>query len=172
MMCEICGVRKASIKFTQIVNTKKKELHLCKVCAEEKGYTDPLASFPKMLGDLILGIIAAMPEKKREKIDLKCSECQLSWNDFEQKGLFGCSACYESFAEQLQSLLRRLHGSNKHIGNRPPNLRIDGTKNELKRLKSELDRAIKIENFEQAAEIRDKIRDIEANVEHQDSRNF
>jgi protein arginine kinase activator len=168
MMCEICGVRKASIKFTQIANAKKKELHLCKVCAEEKGYTDPLSSFPKLLGDLILGILAALPAAKREKIDLNCSECQLSWNDFQDTGLFGCGACYESFSEQLQPLLRRLHGSNTHIGNRPPDKRIDGTTNELKRLKSELDRAIKIESFEQAAELRDKIRDIEANSEKQE----
>jgi len=167
MMCEICGARKASIKFTQIANAKKKELHICKVCAEEKGYTDPLASFPKLLGDLILGIIAALPATKREKIDLKCSDCQLSWNDFQERGLLGCSACYDSFAEQMQPLLRRLHGSAKHIGNRPPHRRIDGTKNEIIRLKSELERAIKIENFEQAAQLRDKIRDIEANIEKQ-----
>lgn len=168
MMCEICGVRKASIKFTQIVNTKKKELHLCKVCAEEKGYTDPLSSFPKLLGDLILGIIAALPATKREQIDLTCSECKLSWNEFQDTGLLGCGSCYDSFSEQLVPLLRKLHGSTKHIGNRPPHKRIDGTKNEIERLKNELDRAIQKEKFEQAAELRDKIRDIEANFEKQE----
>jgi protein arginine kinase activator len=81
MMCEICGIREANIKFTQVINKNKKEMHICKVCAEEKGFSNPLSGFPKLISGLIIGIMGELPETiKREHIDLKCSFCQLSWN--------------------------------------------------------------------------------------------
>lgn len=166
MICQICGVREATIKFTQIINQKKKEMHICEVCAEEKGYTNPLASFPKILGGLILGIMGELPTAdKREHLELKCDYCQLSWNEFQDKGLLGCGHCYDSFIEPLKALLRKTHGSNKHIGDRPADQRTSGSVDELDRLHKELKRAIKAENYESAAKLRDQIRDIEANLE-------
>lgn len=166
MKCEICGIREATIKFTQIINQNKKEMRLCKVCAEEKGFTNPLAGFPEILGGLILGLIGELPAATREAhSSLKCHHCQLSWSEFRDKGLLGCSQCYDSFSVPMKSLLRKVHGSNKHIGNRPADKRLTGTVVELDRLRVELNRAIKAENFEHAASIRDKIRDIEANLE-------
>lgn len=166
MMCEICGVREASIKFTQVINKSKKEMHVCKSCAEEHGFANPLSGFPKIIGGLILGIMGELPEKvKREHIDLTCSHCQLSWHEFQESGLLGCAHCYESFSEPLKKLLRKMHGSNKHIGNRPANQREAGSIEDVNKLRSELSRAIKAENFERAAKLRDKIRDIEASFE-------
>ncbi len=166
MICQVCGIREATIKFTQVINQKKMEMHVCKVCAEEKGFTNPLSSFPKIVGGLILGIIGELPEKiKREHIDLKCNYCQLSWNEFQDKGLLGCGHCYESFVEPLKKLLRKMHGSNKHIGDRPANQRIIGDVDDLEKLHKDLERAIKSENYERAARLRDRIRDIEANFE-------
>jgi protein arginine kinase activator len=166
MICDICGIREATIKFTQVINKKKSEMNICKVCAEEQGLSNPLAGFPKIIGGLILGIMGELPDKvKRERIDLKCEYCQLSWNEFQDKGLLGCGHCYESFTEPLKKLLRKMHGSNKHIGNRPAGQRITGTADELERLRKELKGAIKSENYEHAAKLRDRIRDIEANFE-------
>ncbi|UCE06009.1 MAG: UvrB/UvrC motif-containing protein [bacterium] len=163
MICDICGIREATIKFTQVINKKKTEMHTCKVCAEEKGFTNPLSGFPKIIGGLILGIMGELPETvKREHIDLKCDYCQLSWHQFQDKGLLGCGHCYESFVEPMKKLLRKMHGSNKHIGNRPTAHRVTGTIDDLDLLRKELKRAIKAENYEHAAELRDKIRDIEA----------
>jgi len=166
MMCEICGIREATIKFTQVVNQKKSEMNICKVCAEEKGLTNPLSGFPKIIGGLILGIMGELPETiKHKNLDIKCNYCQLSWDDFQHKGLLGCEHCYESFTEPLKKLLRKMHGSNKHIGNRPAGQRKTGTVDELEKLRKELVRTIKAENYERAAKLRDKIRDIEANFE-------
>lgn len=168
MMCDICGFREATIKFTQVINKQKKEMNVCKVCAEEKGLTNPLAGFPKIIGGLILGIMGELPDRAEpEHIDLKCKYCQLSWNEFKHKGLLGCGYCYDSFAEPLKKLLRKMHGSNKHIGNRPAGQRVLGTADDLDKLRNDLQRAIKSENYEQAAKLRDKIRDIEANFEAQ-----
>ena len=168
MICDICGIREATIKFTQVINKQKKEMHICKVCAEEQGYSNPLSGIPKIIGGLILGIMGELPGKvKSEHIDLKCDNCQLSWSEFQDKGLLGCEYCYESFAEPMKKLLRKMHGSNKHIGNRPTGQRVIGNADELEKLCRDLERAIKSENYEQAALLRDKIRDIEAAFEAQ-----
>ncbi len=165
MICQICGIREATIKFTQVVNKSKTELHLCKVCAEEKGLTNPLSAFPKLIGGLILGVVGEWPEALRqESLDLKCRRCELTWQQFQTGGLLGCSECYESFAEPLKHLLRKMHGSNKHIGNRPVKQREVGTLEDIERLRKELARAIQAENYERAAKLRDRIRDIEANL--------
>ena len=164
MMCEICGIREATIKFTQVVNNDKKETNICKQCAEEKGLMNPLSEFPKMIGGIILGIMGELPKStKRERFDIKCEYCQLSWDDFHEKGLLGCAHCYESFEEPLKKMLRKMHGSNKHIGNRPAVRRRIGTLEELEELRDELRRTIRKENYERAAELRDIIKDIEAN---------
>jgi len=166
MTCEICGIREATIKFTQVINMQKKEIHVCKECAEEKGYYNPLSGMPKIIGGLILGIMGELPGKmKSERIDLKCDKCQLTWNEFQDKGLLGCEHCYESFVEPMKQLLRKMHGSNKHIGNRPTTQRVVGNVDELEKLRKDLERAIKSENYEGAAALRDKIRDIEAALE-------
>ena len=164
MMCEICGIREATIKFTQVVNHQKKEMNVCKECAEDKGLANPFSGFPKIIGGLILGIMGELPESdKREHLDIKCDYCQLTWDDFQDKGLLGCGHCYESFAEPLKKVLRKMHGSNKHIGNRPSVKRKVGSIEELNKLRNELERTIKTENYERAAELRDIIKDIEAN---------
>lgn len=166
MICQLCGINEATIKFTQVINHQKMEMHVCKSCAEEKGLTNPLSAFPKIVGGLILGIIGELPEKARhEHIDLKCNNCQLSWNEFQDKGLLGCGHCYDSFKEPLKKVLRKMHGSNKHIGDRPANQRVIGSIDELETLQKELERTIKSENYEHAAKLRDRIRDIEANLE-------
>lgn len=166
MMCDICGIRPATIKFTQVISKKKKDLHICKECAEDQGYFNPLSSFPKIIGGLILGIMGELPDRTRQEyIDLGCDHCQLTWPEFQQKGLLGCSHCYDSFVVPLKQLLRKMHGSNKHIGNRPAGQRVMGTADDLEKLRAEMQRAIKAENYERAAKLRDRIRDIEASLE-------
>jgi protein arginine kinase activator len=166
MMCDICGIREATIKITQVINKKKKEMHVCKVCADEQGYSNPLSGFPEVIGGLILGIMGELPGRtQQEYIDLRCDHCQLTWKEFQQKGLLGCQHCYDSFTVPLKQLLRKMHGSNKHIGNRPAGQRVIGTADELEKLRREMQRAIKYENYEHAAKLRDRIRDIEASFE-------
>ena len=103
-----------------------------------------------------------VPEK--DIVDLRCNSCNTTWQGFQKNGLFGCQNCYSAFNERLKVLLRRIHGSNKHIGNRPSNYRIVIEESDLKKLKDELEIAIKKEKYEHAAELRDRIRDLEANL--------
>jgi len=163
MLCDICHLRDAIMKFTQILNTEKKELNICKVCAEESGLSNPLASTQKLFESMLVFNQLANKKtiRKDEDTDEKrCDVCGTSWLNFQESGLLGCMNCYHSFRENLNVLLRRIHGSNKHIGNRPPNQRIIEDKSDITNLQQKLKIAIENENFEKAAELRDRITDL------------
>src|ERR1051325_3908863 len=49
---------------------------------------------------------------------LRCPECGSTLRDFRDSGRLGCDQCYVSFDVHLRDLLRRLHGSSQHVGER------------------------------------------------------
>ena len=166
MLCEKCHQREAVVKFTQVIGNKKTTLNLCKVCAEKEGLTNPMLDISKVFGKLI---VAVLSEHLISELDQHsdegdkgrvCSGCGLSWADFMKTGRLGCPQCYDTFMEELKVLTRRIHGSNKHIGNRLP-VQIGEKKESVISLKRKLQDAIKKEEYELAAELRDRIREIE-----------
>ena len=165
MLCEICHIREATINFTQVVNLKLKEFNICKTCSEEKGLTNPLDSLQQIFNGLLFSNNEE-DKKNSESPDvyLKCNGCSLTWDEFQKDSVFGCEKCYSAFNDKIQILMRKIHGSNKHIGNRPSTLRVVENSINVDKLKSELKEALVDENYEKAAELRDRIRDIEAHV--------
>ena len=102
--------------------------------------------------------------------DLACPNCGLTFEEFSRLGRFGCGQCYKTFRDKLQGLLRKIHGSSLHRGKLPPLLSEDGNViKEKERLQEELQAAIRAEDFERAADIRDKINSLENDlVEEED----
>ena len=169
MKCQICHVNSAAIKITHIINGKKIEMNLCKSCADQKGVDNPLNTLPQIFSNFLaefLGKELLRPNKSDDK--RKCPGCGSTWQMFEKTGLCGCGVCYESYMDDLSVVLRRIHGSNRHIGSRPRSCRqvVDQTK--INNFRVQLDRAIKNENFEKAAELRDMIRDAEREIDKED----
>jgi len=166
MMCQFCKKNPADIIFTIIINNKKKDINICKKCAEEKGLSNPLAGFPSLLG----GIIFGMAEEKIKEIidneisqkDITCEECGLSYAEFKTSGLLGCQFCYEAFKDDLKVILRRIHGNNRHFALKKE--RILPVEKEISELTRELENAIKKEEFKKTARIRDKIKYIKKNA--------
>ncbi len=170
MLCQICNVNSAEIKLTQIINGKKIEMRLCKDCAEEKGVNSPLTALPQIFGNLLLSLFDEdIVKRKLVKSKVKCRECGLTWDYFQKTGLLGCSNCYKIFEEDLKVILRRIHGSNRHIGSRPKAYRHVVNEAQIKSLKLELKNAIKKENFERAAELRDMIRDAQREIDQKEN---
>lgn len=171
MVCENCGEREAVIHLTQIVNNSVTTMHLCEPCAAEKGVETgaSVAKFP--LGDFLATLgKGGGAEQAEGGLDVPCRFCGASLRDFRQTGRLGCARCYESFAGHLRDLLRRLHGSATHVGAqyRPehalagaPAEREEPLDRELGELRNQLKRAVDAENFELAAELRDRIRVLE-----------
>lgn len=170
MQCDICGNKKATVHLTEIVDEQMSELHLCEDCAREKS-----VQMEQQFGlaDLLAGLTDFGKQTKDvEKVKLKCPNCELSYDDFRKLGRLGCSECYATFREYLGVLLKKIHGSNEHLGKRPAKFIADAPKaakgaaastdsEELQRLKEKLQKAIHTENFEEAAHLRDKIHELE-----------
>ena len=162
MLCQNCEQKEATVHLTKIINGEKTEVFLCENCAEETGQlafeSEPF-SFQNLLAGILNPELSSSFTKTRE---LKCDTCGLSYKKFSEKGLLGCSQCYQEFADCLEPLIKRIQGSNEHQGKVPKrqggDLRI---KKEIKELRTRINILVKEENFEKAAEIRDKIHELE-----------
>jgi len=160
MICDICGKNQATVHLTEIIDDKMTELHLCEQCAQEKGAQMEqhfgLADLLAGLADL--GSAVAAPEE----LKIKCPNCGMTYEDFKKIGRLGCGDCYHSFKKYLTPLLKRIHGSNQHLGKSPARkVKVAKIRNELQILKERLQKAISEEAFEEAAKIRDKIKILE-----------
>ena len=163
MVCDACKQQQATVHLTEIVNDQMTELHLCEACAKQKG-TEVESHFG--LADLLSGLAemgkAQETEEEAEVSARACPTCGMTYEDFRKVGRLGCAECYTTFKRNLASLLKRIHGSPHHLGKSPARLvKPPRAKSELAELKRQLERAIELEEFEKAAQLRDQIRDIE-----------
>ena len=178
MNCDECKQRPASVHLTKIFNNQKTELHLCEECAKQHdeipfsfGFNvDPTFSIQKFLAGLLGGVVSsADPDAAGEETAAaspQCSNCSLTYAQFGQIGRLGCSHCYQSFAEQLEPLLRRVQGNSRHTGKVP--VRAGGQlgyKREIEQLRQELQKAINTEAYERAAVLRDQMHALEGKLE-------
>ena len=166
LMCESCGKRAAKIHYTEVVNHNMVTMDLCPECAEEKGL-DVKSAGSYGLGDLVAGVWDSTVEAQSDKIGkVRCPDCGYTYSDFKKMGRFGCSECYRAFEAQLIVLVRQLHGSTQHQGKSPRQVGPKALiRRELMDLKEELVRAVEKEEFEEAAKLRDQIKELESRVE-------
>jgi protein arginine kinase activator len=159
MQCSICKEKPATVHLTQIVGDKMQKLDLCEDCAKAKGVNDP-AGFA--LADLMLGLGASQEiEQAGGGVETKCPRCGFSQADFKKSGRLGCPECYQTFAEGLASLLKTMHKGTRHTGKAPEALRASRENSDrLKTLQKKLNKAVEAEDFEQAAVLRDEIKQI------------
>ncbi len=165
MSCDNCHERPAAIHLTQIVNNSVTTLHLCEQCAAEKGVQTNASVEKKFpLSDFVatLGKETGSPVQSASDTE-KCAFCGGSLQDFRETGRLGCPHCYETFELHLRTLLRRLHGSSQHVGEvyLAPLAAAGDSHRILLDLREQLRRAVDSENFELAAELRDRIRVME-----------
>ena len=158
MLCDICGKKKATVHLTEIVDEQMSEMHLCEQCAREKS-----VQMEQQFGlsDLLAGLADFGKQVKDfEKVKLQCPTCGLNYDEFRKLGRLGCSECYPAFQEHLATLLKKIHGSSRHLGKTPVGVPREGKQKieDLRDLRTQLDQAIEHEDFEKAAELRDKIR--------------
>ena len=165
MKCNHCGERPAAIHLTQIVNNNVTTLHLCETCAAEKGIQSDasVAKFPlsDFLASMGQGAASALPAGRGSGA---CDFCGGTLDDFRETGRLGCPHCYATFESHLRTLLRRIHGSSRHVGEvyLTPGGEASGNGDRLvDDLRAQLRRAVDAENFELAAELRDRLRNLE-----------
>jgi len=170
MYCENCKTRPAAVTITEVFNGKHKQLHLCPECAAERGmgfFNLQATSLPKILGSFFGFAPLQMGQVQPPvNVSLLCPNCGTNLNAIAQQGRLGCSQCYQVFQEQLEPTLRRIHSNTVHTGKVP---KRGATKvkvrREIERLKAELQSAVANEQFERAAELRDRIKNLEKSNE-------
>ncbi len=155
MKCDNCGNNDAEF---HIPSADGKFMHLCKDCA---GMENELESneLDMSVHDLFGGIMN-LNEKSVQNENAVCNSCGLTFDNFRDIGRLGCANCYNDFREQLEPILRKLHGTTKHRGKRPAYLREAEIDEEIKKLKRQLKIAIKKEEYEKAAKIRDRLKSV------------
>ena len=184
MMCQNCGKNEVNFRYTQIVNGVKKEMALCDKCARELGlegldFNMPI-NFSSFFSDFFNhNIDGFLPSFVGTK-ELECDNCKMTFDDFANTGEFGCGNCYITFEDKITPVLKHLQGSSRHVGREYKEAideleynksrfaekqkeekvekKISKKEEELSKLKKELEKAIKEERYEDAAKIRDEIK--------------
>lgn len=169
MLCQQCQKRPANVHLTKIVNGSKVEMLLCDQCAREKSQLGFGGFGPSLnINDFLSGFIGLSHIDSHTDCVLReecCGVCGMSFEDFSKTGKMGCSNCYEKFGERLRPVLKRLHGNYEHIGKAPAGIsNVLDVSREVERLKELLGKAVQNEEYEKAAEIRDKIKAMEGGM--------
>ena len=165
MKCDFCE-KKATVFLTQLVEGQMKKVCLCDNCAKERGVTDPTGF---SLADLLLGGLPGGPgttttasTSPASGNGRKCPTCGFTLDDLRRVRRFGCSDCYATFSEEVAQMVRGMHKGTSHIGKVPEGLMALHFRHQrIEELRSRLDQAIASESYEEAAGIRDEIRNLD-----------
>lgn len=152
MKCDKCGKNIANTHIQSVINGRVTNLNLCSACAAIKG----ISAFG---GNLFSEPNATETATSFEKT---CSGCGTKLSHIVESGLIGCPDCYKTFNKELSGAIRRLHGRTNYRGKIPQTSapRLDSS-SIVSKLREEMSKAIEVENFERAAELRDEIKEIE-----------
>ena len=164
--CEICKERDAVIHVQQIMGNEIIDLHLCEVCAHEKGIISKNESIELSLSELLTGLLDAnSPLTDKKNLD-QCPNCGMTYQDFRKEGKVGCAECYNSFHEAIMSILSNITAAPRHRGKYPKKLlAYKKLLVDKEQLKEKLQRAIQEEDYETAADLRDRINELEKAAE-------
>lgn len=171
MLCERCKKKEATTHLRESINGSVRELHLCEDCAAQLGYDkifpvfNPFENYGMNLQDF-LGSMFSQTAAQSIGSGKRCEFCGTTFEELAQSAMAGCAHCYEMFYKDLLPSIQRIHGKTRHIG------KIPGTagkalkqKKELESLKQQMSEAVAAQEFEKAAGLRDKIREIEKKVQ-------
>lgn len=163
MQCEKCNKYRATVHLTEISEGKRSELHLCEQCAQKEGV---VVKTQPQLSELLNALLASQGEAAQSPTaadKLTCPQCGTTFKQFRDDFLLGCPYDYQAFAEPLKSIVEKSQaGAAKHCGKVPSRSHAGSRKQaELMTLRNRLEAAVKSEDYETAAKLRDRIKKIE-----------
>ena len=184
MLCDNCGKREANVRYSENINGRRKELNLCEECSKKLGIGQMDFSMPVDFSSFLGGFMDELATPDFMPIfntlkQSKCDECGSTFEDIINTGNIGCQNCYNTFEDELDTIIKRLQGSNRHIGRigKIIDSKIDNRvekkehkveenkknkeQSKMDTLQEELKKAIKEERYEDAAKIRDEIKKLE-----------
>jgi protein arginine kinase activator len=161
MKCQSCS-NPATVHITTIEKGGNKRIvHLCQACAEQQQLVkEQELNLPAILQTLIGQHVGQLSD---ELARLTCPECGIKFMEFRQQGRLGCPHDYTVFRAGIVPLLEKIHRSARHVGKSPrrgPAALAEQA--ELIELRRRLREAVEAEAYEEAARIRDLLRQKEA----------
>ena len=171
MMCEMCGKRPASIHLTTISDGGSSEKALCAECFNSLRQNNPemgagllAAALRKVFSEAEKAIESESTEPYK---NMACPGCGRKYSDFKKTKRLGCEECYNTFGEPIEEYLIKNFGSAGYTGRAS----IGSNKNvkdilEVDSLKRKMQLAIKNEDYEEAARLRDRIKLVNAEAGH------
>ena len=186
MICQNCNENEANVKYTEIINGEKREMMLCEECSHELGLDNVNFNMPIDFSSFFGGLLESEKYNEHEFMplfqnikELKCEKCNMTYDEFVEQGKFGCEECYNVFSNKIDTILKRFHGDNKHLGRKSVGAGHTSLQKEknvgatisrsqskntednmLNELQKELKKAISDERYEDAAKIRDQIKNL------------
>lgn len=168
MLCDRCKKNNATVHIVKIINDTKQEIKLCEDCAKQSNEIDigDTMKFgnPFTFQSILSGFVDYLNQTPKgiRQVEATCPTCDITYGEFKQKGLLGCDNCYSYFSSALIPVIKRVQGNVEHTGKIP----VKAAKNiiekkRLIKLKEELQKAILMEEYEEAAKLRDEIREIQ-----------
>lgn len=192
MLCQKCKKNQATVYYKQNINGSVTQIALCQDCAKELGTFDDGGFFTagalNLLGNLLGGRAVRDMRAQTPVMQKVCPLCGSTLRDIQTTGKVQCAKCYEVFADELAPIIANIHGSVVHNGRSPkrhgepekneqPDVKaaesVDNTEKaaeipadpKIAELKAKLSDAVKNEEYENAAKLRDEIRALEKESE-------
>jgi protein arginine kinase activator len=165
MTCEICCIKEAVFHIKQIVGKEEIELHLCQSCAAVRGINTSTNEGDISISSLLTNLMDIKSHLKKSQKKVVCPRCGYTFDKFKKSGKMGCSECFVAFSKQIRVLMHKMFGSIQHRGKYP--LKLQAYKmymDDIQTLKIKLDEALNKEDYEEAAVLRDKIKQMQEKV--------
>ena len=168
MKCQQCE-KPATFHITELTGPQPQELHLCESCAKSyltQGESGSAPVAPTLANVLAKQLQLGKAAEELAKLDQRsCPVCGVTFYEFRNQGRLGCPHDYVYFERELTPLIANIHGETRHVGKRPRGQETPSDQpTELIRLRREMEEAKQKEHYEQAAKIRDQIRELEKQV--------
>lgn len=171
MLCQKCKQKQANTHIKQVINGDLTEMDLCSECAAKLGFESSFSDFLD-IGSMMSSFLGAPMSTALAREDA-CPRCGATFSQISKSGKVGCSACYDTFFDRLLPTIKRIHGNTVHTGKRLRTARLESgdtseqlrersDENKIEELSKQLTNAIKTQEFELAAQLRDKINELKA----------
>ena len=159
MTCSICGQEEATIHIKQISEGSTVELHLCENCATDRGIGASGETAEFSISNLLTGLVEN--KKGSSKRRKACPQCGMTLEILKKRAKLGCNECYTVFAKEIRGIIGRMYGQTQHRGKLPKRLKAYKTLLiDVETLRTCLGKAIKNEDYEEAARLRDQISEL------------
>jgi len=155
--CDRCE-KPATVHLTEIKAGAKTEKHLCEDCARSLHAPQASQELLKLMKSFEPA--QSLSTTGAGELARTCPECGMTYAEFRQQGRFGCAKDYEIFGDDIEKLLKKIHGIARYTGKSPKGGTVEGglRLDALARARKLLADAVESENYEEAARLRDEIR--------------